>query len=118
MMPPAAEGQIRIRLGVGDDAQVRRSAAPPCITHARPVELHRFHVDRPTRGSGVAQELMTAVHRAACGLGGQYLWLGVWERNARAIAFCSKTGFEDVGSTDFQLGPERQTDRVLVAVVV
>ena len=42
---------------------------------------------------------------------------GVWERNARAIAFNTKVGFRDVGSTFFNVGTDRQTDRVLMAVV-
>ena len=41
------------------------------------------------------------------------VWLGVWEENARAIAFYRKCGFVDVGSIDFFVGSDRQTDRVL-----
>jgi len=98
-------------------AQLRRTSPPPCVTGERPVELYRFYVDRPSHGSGVAQSLMAAVHEAARALGGRHLWLSVWERNPRAIAFYAKEGFVDVGSTDFYLGPDRQTDRVLVAEV-
>jgi len=98
-------------------AQVRRQVPPPCVTLERSTELYRFYVDRPAHGSGVAQVLMSAVHQVARELGGQHLWLSVWERNPRAIAFYTKVGFVDVGSTDFYVGPDRQTDRVLVAVV-
>ena len=98
-------------------AQVRRNVPPACVTQAQPVELHRFYVDRSAHGSGIATTLMSAVHQAAPDLGGRYLWLGVWERNRRAIAFYSKEGFIDVGSHDFYVGPDRQTDRVLVAAV-
>jgi RimJ/RimL family protein N-acetyltransferase len=38
----------------------------------------------------------------------------VWEENPRAIAFYLKSGFEDVGTTDFWVGSERQSDRVLL----
>lgn len=96
-------------------AQVRRQAPPPCVTHERPIELHRFYVDRPAQGSGVAQLLMSAAHQVARELGGKHLWLSVWERNPRAIAFYAKVGFVDVGSTYFYVGPDRQDDRVLVA---
>jgi len=96
-------------------AQVRRQVPPPCVTHGRTIELHRFYVDRPAHGTGVAKMLMSAVHEAARELGGEHIWLSVWERNPRAIAFYSKVGFVDVGSKDFYVGPDRQTDRVLVA---
>jgi GNAT superfamily N-acetyltransferase len=98
-------------------AQVRNNEPPACVTQARPVELQRFYVDRPAHGSGIATRLMSAVHQAALELGGRHVWLGVWERNPRAIAFYSKEGFIDVGSHDFYVGLDRQTDRLLVAAV-
>lgn len=98
-------------------AQVRRHQPPACVTDEEPVELHRFYVDLPWHGQGVAQRLMEAVHQAARDLGGRTLWLGVWERNPRAIAFYLKSGWRDTGATTFCVGPDRQTDRVMVAPV-
>jgi len=98
-------------------AQVRRHVPPPCVTHERTIELQRFYVNRPAHGTGVAQVLMAAAREAARELGGEHLWLSVWERNPRAITFYTKVGFVDVGSTDFYVGQDRQTDRVLVAVL-
>ncbi len=98
-------------------AQVRRSTPPPCVNNAAPVELHRFYVDRRAHGSGLASELMQEVHRAANEFEGRHIWLSVWERNPRAIAFYRKERFADVGSTYFMVGPDQQVDRVLVARV-
>jgi len=98
-------------------AQVRCHPPPPCVTGPAPVELARFYVDRPWQGRGLAQRLMAAVADAAFELGGRTLWLGVWERNPRAIAFYTKSGFSDAGTTEFRVGPDRQTDRVLVVEV-
>ena len=56
---------------------------------------------------------MSEVHEAAKELGGRNLWLGVWERNARAIAFYSKMGFTKVGNHSFYVGSDR-TDDVMV----
>ncbi len=95
--------------------QVRHSTPPPCVTHAAPIELHRFYVDRRAQGSGLASDVMMAVRDAAQELEGRNVWLGVWERNPRAIAFYRKEGFVDVGSTIYMVGPDRQKDRVLVA---
>ncbi len=98
-------------------AQVRRSTPPPCVTHAAPIELHRFYVERRAQGSGLASELMREVHQAAGEFDGRHVWLGVWERNARAISFYEKESFVDVGTTIYMVGPDRQVDRVLVASV-
>jgi ribosomal protein S18 acetylase RimI-like enzyme len=95
-------------------AQLRKKGAPACVTHDAPVEIYRFYVDATAHGTGVAQRLMAAAEEAAGDLGGRHLWLGVWERNPRAIAFYTKSGFVDVGTQIFELGSDRQTDRVLV----
>lgn len=94
-------------------AQVRRGPPPPCVGGAEPVELLRFYVDKSHHGAGVAQRLFEEARRAATALGGATLWLKVWERNPRAIAFYRKCGFVDVGVADFFVGVDRQTDRVL-----
>lgn len=94
-------------------SQVRRSAPPEAVRGEAPVEIRRFYVDRPWHGRGVAQRLMAAARDAARDLGGRTLWLNVWERNPRAIAFYARHGFRDVGAVDFWLGSDRQTDRVM-----
>ena len=98
-------------------AQLRRGAEPRCVEQPDVIELHRFYVDTPAHGTGVAQHLMTAVRDAARARGAGHMWLGVWEHNVRAIRFYAKCGFVDVGSHDFVLGSDRQTDRVMVAPV-
>ncbi|MGI9238911.1 MAG: GNAT family N-acetyltransferase [Woeseiaceae bacterium] len=99
-------------------AQVRQSVPPTCVTHAAPIELHRFYVDRPAHGTGLASKLMQVVHQAVHEFHGHHIWLGVWEKNPRAIAFYVKENFVDVGSTFYTVGTDRQTDRVLVAPVI
>ena len=94
-------------------AQLRRAAAP---AEANAVEIVRFYVDRPWHGRGVAQRLMAEAKRIAREeLGAAAVWLAVWERNPRAIAFYEKCGFRDAGSQPFLLGSDLQTDRVMVA---
>jgi ribosomal protein S18 acetylase RimI-like enzyme len=41
-------------------------------------------------------------------------WLGVWERNPRAIAFYRKRGFVEAGEQIFVLGTDHQRDKVFV----
>jgi ribosomal protein S18 acetylase RimI-like enzyme len=75
--------------------------------------LWRFYVDRSRHGQGIASQLMAAVEAAAMERGARTLWLGVWERNPRAVAFYRKYGFERVGEHAFVLGADAQTDWVL-----
>ena len=94
-------------------AQLRSGHPPGFLTWPAPIELLRFYVDRRWHGRGVARDLMGAVFAAAVALRRNTLWLGVWERNHRAIAFYRKCGFVDVGSQPFRLGADLQTDRVM-----
>ena len=95
-------------------ALLRGGSTPADIPLDAPVEIYRFYVDAAAHGTGLAQRLMAESLMAAQDLGGRHVWLGVWERNARAIAFYMKAGFRDVGTQHFQLGADRQTDRVLL----
>jgi GNAT superfamily N-acetyltransferase len=90
-------------------AQIRSTPAAP---HGD-VEIARFYVDQPHHGRGIAQLLMDAVEQNARTLGGTRLWLGVWEHNARAIAFYGKRGFTQCGAQPFLLGTDLQTDWVM-----
>jgi GNAT superfamily N-acetyltransferase len=96
-------------------AQVRRKSAPSCVIGEHPIELHRFYLTRSAHGTGLAAPLMLAARAAAKELEGLHMWLGVWERNARAIAFYIKSGFVVVGSHVFIVGNDRQSDLVLVS---
>jgi len=90
-------------------AQLRQTPGSP---HGD-IELARFYVDRDYHGRGIAQSLMDAVDDRCRILGGTMLWLGVWERNARAIAFYKKCGFVQRSTQPFLLGSDLQTDWVM-----
>jgi GNAT superfamily N-acetyltransferase len=90
-------------------AQLRRTPGAP----QGDVELARFYVRAAHHGQGIALALMDAVVANARALGATRLWLGVWERNARAIAFYRKCGFVQCGTQPFLLGRDLQTDWVM-----
>jgi ribosomal protein S18 acetylase RimI-like enzyme len=87
------------------------------VTGERPVELVRFYSTRPWIGRGVGPALMAACLSEARELGYDTIWLGVWERNERAIAFYRKWGFRVAGTHSFLLGADWQTDYVMVKVL-
>lgn len=77
------------------------------------LELQRFYLDRSVQGTGLAQALMAACVDAARERGGKTLFLGVWERNARALRFYAAQGFRQVGDQIFHVGSDPQRDLVL-----
>lgn len=68
-------------------------------------------------GQGVGAALMRASLDAARSAGRRTLWLGVWERNARAISFDERLQFETVGEDVFRLGSDHQTDLIMARPV-
>lgn len=90
---------------------------PAAVQGPRPLELKRLYVARAWHGQGVAQSLMDAAVDAARAQGAGTLWLGVWERNPRAVAFYAKYGFTRVGEHTFMLGADAQIDWLLARPV-
>ena len=93
--------------------QLRWASAPSCVHAKKPAEIQRLYVDAPWHGTGAAQALMAALLDAAIAGGADVAWLGVWERNPRAIAFYEKCGFAIVGDHVFVVGKDPQRDLVV-----
>lgn len=79
-----------------------------------PLEIRRIYVLQEYIGQGVGKELMNATIREAKHRACDCIWLGVWEKNQRAIEFYKKWGFYEVGNHRFFLGEDAQNDLVMV----
>jgi diamine N-acetyltransferase len=117
-----AESSTRVLIATASDAAIagyvhlRLGAPPPAgssATAGQSAEIARFYADRRWHGRGLGAALMDAAVATATQWGAELLWLAVWEQNPRAIAFYAKHGFVDVGEQYFQLGSDRQHDRVM-----
>ena len=93
-------------------AQLRLDAPCPTRPGKRPVELARFYVHRSLHGTGSAWALMDECTRRVADA--DPLWLNVYQRNARAMAFYAKWGFLRAGTQTFVMGDDVQDDWVLV----
>ena len=94
-------------------ALLRDGAREQGVQAERPLNLARLYVDRPFLGARVGAALMSRCLEEARTRRHDVLWLGVWERNARAQAFYSRWGFTEVGEMHFLLGTDLQRDLVL-----
>ncbi len=91
-------------------AKLRAGGAAEGVGGPKPVELVRLYVSREWLGRGVGEALMRACVDEARRAGHATIWLGVWERNARAQAFYRRWDFREVGEHIFQLGSDPQRD--------
>ena len=94
-------------------AKLRDDRAETCVTGPSPVELERLYVHTDAIGQGLGAKLMRACLDWAGDAGFETLWLGVWARNERAIAFYERWHFETVGSHVFRLGSDDQIDLIM-----
>lgn len=74
------------------------------------LEVARLYVLEDFLGLGLGKKLLDLTISLAKEKNKKYLWLGVWEKNARAIRFYEKNGLEIFGSHPFPFGDEIQTD--------
>lgn len=74
------------------------------------VEIERIYVLQEYQGKKVGQLLYEKALQIANAYKADYIWLGVWEENPRAIQFYKKNGFTEFDKHIFKLGEDEQTD--------
>jgi ribosomal protein S18 acetylase RimI-like enzyme len=77
------------------------------------LQVMQVYVLAPWQGAGVAASLMGWAAATARAAGAPALYLCVWEKGDRAIAFYRKQGFETVGHAPYQLGTLHYRDPVM-----
>ncbi len=81
---------------------------------ASSLEISRIYAVQDVIGKGVGKSLMEASIELARTHHHQLIWLGVWEKNERAIRFYQNWGFRKAGEQTFILGKDIQTDWIMV----
>ena len=94
-------------------AQLVLDSTDPSLKGTKLLEIRRIYAVKEYLGRGVGKELMSACIREAKQRGCDSIWLGVWEKNPRAIAFYKKWGFEEVGTHVFSVGNDPQRDFIM-----
>ncbi|MGQ3051361.1 MAG: GNAT family N-acetyltransferase [Roseateles sp.] len=98
-------------------AILRAEPAPDCVTGPAPLQLWRLYLGSGFIGQGLGARLMAAVHEQARRRAAQTLWLGVYDRNVRAVEFYKRFGFSQVGGKEFLFGGRVYIDPIYAAAV-
>lgn len=93
-------GYLKINFG---DAQTE-------LKDHKALEIERIYVVNAFHGKHVGQLLYDKAITIAKEKGVEYIWLGVWEENVKAIRFYTKNGFMVFDKHIFKLGDDEQTD--------
>ncbi len=71
-----------------------------------------------TRGQKIGQIIYNKALQIATQAQLSYVWLGVWEKNIKAISFYKKNGFTEFDKHIFRLGSDVQTDILMKQKIV
>jgi diamine N-acetyltransferase len=93
-------------------AVLRHGPPPWFVTGAAPIELWRFYLGAAHIGRGQGTRLLDVAIAHARQSGARTLWLSVYSRNQRAIAFYERAGLRQVGARDFKFGGKMYLDPV------
>lgn len=78
------------------------------------MEIERIYVLKDFQGMKVGKMLFDKAIENARNMGLDLVWLGVWEKNIRAISFYEKNGFTVFNKHIFRLGNEEQIDLMMM----
>jgi ribosomal protein S18 acetylase RimI-like enzyme len=77
------------------------------------LEVQRIYVLQNFHGKNIGQLLLEEVKKIAQATGVDYIWLGVWEENHKALRFYTKNGFVVFDKHVFIMGNDEQTDLLM-----
>ncbi|MBF2708269.1 GNAT family N-acetyltransferase [Flavobacterium soyangense] len=83
------------------------------INSQQAIEIQRIYILKAFLGKKIGKLLLGEAIKIGHQSGVDYLWLGVWEENYRALQFYNKNGFVEFDKHTFILGDERQTDLLM-----
>jgi ribosomal protein S18 acetylase RimI-like enzyme len=93
--------------------KLNESGAQTDINDPESLEIQRIYVSKQFQGQGIGSILLKEAINIAAERHKAYVWLGVWEKNEKALAFYKKNGFYEIGKHSFFMGAEEQTDYIL-----
>lgn len=114
MMEVGAKGNTFLLAYDGNEVagyvKIRDERVPLTLGSVNALEVARIYAMSNKVGKGVGSLLMQSCIEIGKQRNKEWLWLGVWEKNQRAIDFYTKWGFTKFDETDFLLGDDIQTD--------
>nr|WP_297919177.1 GNAT family N-acetyltransferase [uncultured Allomuricauda sp.] len=91
--------------------KLNRSEAQTDLKDENAMELQRIYLLEKYQGQKLGQWMLdSAITLVREESQVHYIWLGVWEKNSKAIHFYQKNGFQKFGEHTFFMGKEAQTD--------
>ncbi|MFZ9982789.1 MAG: GNAT family N-acetyltransferase [Cyclobacteriaceae bacterium] len=92
-------------------ARLRMNPEVDQLLSGSTIELQRFYLNPSAWGTGLSDDLMHVCLDFAHGI--DWMWLGVWEKNPRALKFYARYAFKKFSEHTFMMGNEAQIDLLM-----
>ncbi|MEO7312973.1 MAG: GNAT family N-acetyltransferase [Chitinophagaceae bacterium] len=117
MAEVGAAGNIFLLACIGDVpagyVRLKENSFEGGLKAVKPIEIARFYAMPAMIGKGIGKAMMQYCIEMAELLQFDVIWLGVWERNVRAIDFYTAFGFKKFGEHGFLVGNDLQNDYLM-----
>ena len=90
--------------------KLNKEKAQTDLFDARAIELERIYVMAEFQNLGIGKIIIEEVVKIVRDEGKEYIWLGVWEENTRAVKFYESMGFVKFGRHPYYIGKDKQMD--------
>lgn len=97
--------------------KVNKGKSQTELKESNGMEVERIYVLKEFHGKEVGQLLFDKAIQIANDGDINYVWLGVWEKNLRAIRFYEKNEFVLFGTHGFKVGNDEQTDVLMKRIL-
>ena len=98
--------------------KINLNSAQTDLQNPNALEVERIYVLQTYQGRKIGNQLLSFAIETARQKNKQYIWLGVWEHNYKAIKFYQSNGFEVFDSHPFILGSDHQTDLLMKKILI
>ncbi|MDD9148825.1 GNAT family N-acetyltransferase [Sporolactobacillus sp. CQH2019] len=82
------------------------------------LEIVRIYIKNEFQKHGLGRYLLNEAVKFAMERNKKKIWLGVWEKNEKALAFYQKMGFIQTGAHFFYMGDEEQKDFIMTRILL
>ncbi|MCR8632189.1 GNAT family N-acetyltransferase [Paenibacillus radicis (ex Xue et al. 2023)] len=82
------------------------------------LEIERIYIKYNFQRKGLGKYLLNKAMEKAIRQNKKIVWLGVWEKNEKAIDFYKKKGFVQTGTHAFYMGDEKQIDFIMTKTLI
>lgn len=82
------------------------------------MELERLYVSSSFQNRKIGQKMLDTIVEMAIQRKMRYLWLGVWEKNTRAIDFYQRNHFTLSGTHPYMVGNDLQNDKIMKLLLI